>query len=254
MALQIVAASAAFAAGLWFFLRNRAVGLGSEPPVRESSLWRRSALAFGLFAAMRLINGRTDVVVLGLFHADADVGIYRVATQLAVTIIFGLQIVNPVQGPHLAHIYAIGDMRQFQRVVTRTSRLIFLITVPVFCIVVAFGRPLIAAVFGPEFRQAYLPLVVLAAGQLVNASLGSVGSVLNMTGHERDTAWCVGVGATVNLVLNLLLTPPMGMMGAAIATSASLITWNLLMWRQVRARLGIETSIFRPRGSGQAPR
>jgi hypothetical protein len=34
------------------------------------------------------------------------------------------------------------------------------------------------------------------------------------------------------------------MMGAAAATSASLVTWNLLMWRQVRARLDVETSVF----------
>ena len=244
MALQVVATSVAFMAGLLFYFRHRPAGLGAAAAVRDDSLWWRSGVTFAMFAAMRMINGRTDILALGIFHADSDVGIYRVAAQLATSIIFGLQIVNPIQGPYLAHIYATGNMEEFQRVVTRTSRIIFAITIPVVCAVVLFGRPIIELAFGGQYQQAYVPLVILAAGQLVNAAMGSVGSVLIMTGHERDTAVSVFAGTAVNIALNLLLTPRFGMIGAAIATSASLITWNLLMWRKVRVRLGIETSVF----------
>jgi len=244
MALQLVAAAVSFAAGLLLFARHRPAGLRAAQRAAADGLWWRSSIAFGLFAAMRLVNGRTDVLALGLFHDDGEVGVYRVAAQLATSIIFGLQIVTPIQGPHLAHIHASGDMEAFQRVVTRTSRIVFAITVPTVCAVVLFGKPIIALAFGSAYEDAYLPLVVLSAGQLVNACMGSVGSVLNMTGHERDTARCLAAGAAVNVALNLLLTPQMGMMGAAVATSASLVTWNLLMWRQVRARLDVETSVF----------
>jgi O-antigen/teichoic acid export membrane protein len=244
MALQLVAAAVSFAAGLLLFARHRPAGLRAAQRAAADGLWWRSSIAFGLFAAMRLVNGRTDVLALGLFHDDGEVGVYRVAAQLATSIIFGLQIVTPIQGPHLAHIHASGDMEAFQRVVTRTSRIVFAITVPTVCAVVLFGKPIIALAFGSAYEDAYLPLVVLSAGQLVNACMGSVGSVLNMTGHERDTVRCLAAGAAVNVALNLLLTPQMGMMGAAVATSASLVTWNLLMWRQVRARLDVETSVF----------
>ena len=244
MALQIVALAVAFSAGLLLFARHRPAGLRVAARAAVDDVWWRSAIVFGMFAAMRLINGRTDLLALGLFHDDADVGVYRVAVQLATSIIFGLQIVTPIQGPHLAHIHATGDMEAFQRVVTRTSRIVFAITVPTFCAVVLFGKPIIALAFGSAYEDAYLPLVVLSAGQLVNACMGSVGSVLNMTGHERDTVRCLAAGAAVNVALNLLLTPQMGMMGAAVATSASLVTWNVLMWRLVRARLDVETSVF----------
>ena len=244
VALQMIAIAASFSAGLLLFARHRPDGMRQAPRGAFDRLWWRSGIAFGLFAAMRLVSGRTDVLALGLFHDDADVGVYRVAAQLATSIIFGLQIVNPIQGPHLAHIYATNDMAAFQRVVTRTSRIIFAITVPVVFVVVLFGKQVIVLAFGSAYERAYLPLVVLAAGQLVNAAMGSVGSVLNMTGHERDTARSLAVGAAANVTLNLLLTPQMGMMGAAIATSTSLVTWNILMWRQVRARLDVETTVF----------
>jgi O-antigen/teichoic acid export membrane protein len=244
MALQLAAVAVSFSAGLLLFARHRPAGLRTAERGAVDGLWWRSAIAFGSFAAMRLVSGRTDVLALGLFHDDAEVGVYRVAAQLATVIVFGLQIVNPIQGPHLAHIYATGDMQEFQRVVTRTSRIVFAITVPAVCVVVLFGKPVIALAFGSAYEGAYLPLVVLSAGQLVNACMGSVGSVLNMTGHERDTVRSLAAGAAVNVALNLLLTPQMGMMGAAIATSASLVTWNVLMRRQVRARLDVETSVI----------
>jgi O-antigen/teichoic acid export membrane protein len=96
--------------------------------------------------------------------------------------------------------------------------------------------------------MAYVPLVILCVGQLVNASMGSVASVLNMTGHERETTKSVLVGAFVNVTLNLALVPVWGMIGAAIATACTLVVWNVIMWHKARTLVGIETSPFvRPR-------
>jgi len=98
--------------------------------------------------------------------------------------------------------------------------------------------------YSPEFAEAYVPLVIICIGQLVNASIGSVGSLLNMTGHEKDTTKSIFIGATVNVLLNLALTPVWGPIGAAIATTVTLIVWNMIMWQKVRSRIGIEPSPF----------
>jgi O-antigen/teichoic acid export membrane protein len=65
-----------------------------------------------------------------------------------------------------------------------------------------------------------------------------------MTGHEKDTMMSVFIGATINVSLNFALTPTWGPIGAAIATTMTLITWNSIMWYKVRQRLGIEPSPF----------
>ena len=107
-----------------------------------------------------------------------------------------------------------------------------------------FGEFIIRVVFGPEYAGAYIPLLILCIGQLVNAATGSVASLLNMTGHERDTMQSALAGAVTNIVLNVTLTPMWGMNGAAAATAATLIVWNMMMWHKVRKRLGIEASPF----------
>ncbi|MFO7971597.1 MAG: polysaccharide biosynthesis C-terminal domain-containing protein, partial [Desulfobacterales bacterium] len=108
----------------------------------------------------------------------------------------------------------------------------------------ALGRPLLGLVFGAVFVNSYLPLVILMAGQMVNSAAGSVAFLLNMTGHERDTAKGVACAAGINIVLNLILIPPLGINGAATATAVSMVVWNVLLWWMVRKRLRINSMAF----------
>lgn len=248
MGLHIMSVAIAFLCGLLLFLKNRPAELRGAQSTYKSAIWLKSSIPFGMTAALQLINGKTDILALGFFQPDADVGIYRVAVQLAAIVIFGMQAVAMIQGPHIAHLYAKGDMQKLQHMITRSAQAILLVAVPVVLVIVLFGEFIIRTLYGAAFEAAYVPLVILCVGQLFNASMGSVASLLNMTGHERDTAKSVLVGAIVNVVLNLSLVPIWGMTGAAIATAATLIVWNVIMWRKVRLRIGIETSpLFRRR-------
>lgn len=246
MGIQIVAATTAFACGLFLFFKNRPADLRHAQASAADSRWLKSSIPLGLSAGLQLINGQTDILVLGMFRPDAEVGIYRVAVQMAAVVIFGLQVVNVIQGPHIAHLYAMGDMRRVQKMVTRSAQAILGVTLPAVLVIVVFGETIIRTAFGDKYQAAYLPLVILCVGQLVNAAMGSVGSLLNMTGHERDATMGFFVGAVVNVLLNFSLVPLWGMTGAAVATAATLIVWNLIMWRQVYVRTGIEASgLFR---------
>jgi O-antigen/teichoic acid export membrane protein len=76
--------------------------------------------------------------------------------------------------------------------------------------------------------------------------MGSVAFILNMTGHERDSAWGISAAAGVNVLLNLALIPSFGIEGAATATAASLAIWNIILARRVFQRTGlVSTAIGR---------
>jgi len=248
MIAQVGAVTLAFLIGVYLFFRHRPPGMARAAPTFEAAIWLQSSIPFGMSAVMRLINGRTDVLALGILREHAEVGTYRVAVQVAAIVIFGLQVVNSIQGPHIAHLYAAGEMKKLQRMVTRSSQAVFLLALLSVLLILALGKPFIRIAFGPEFVGAYAPLVILCVGELVNAATGSVSSLLNMTGHERDTTKAIFVAVIVNLALNFSLTPVWGVNGAAIATATTLITWNLVMRRKVLDRIGIEASpLFRLR-------
>ncbi len=244
MTLHIVSVALAFCCGLYFFLKHRPAELLLAKRKISSFVWLKSSIPFGMIAALQLINGRTDILALGFFRTDTDIGVFRVATQMATAVVFGMQAVNAIQGPHIAHMFAKGDMDKLQTMITRSAQGILLFALPVVVMIVLFGEIIIRMVFGPEYEAAYIPLVILCVGQLVNASLGSVGSLLNMTGHERDATKSIFIAVIVNVTLNLSLVPVWGINGAATATACTLIVWNVIMWHKVRTRIGIEPSLF----------
>ena len=131
MGLHIISVGVGFVCGLFFFLRYKPAELRNAEREYRAAIWLKSSVPFGLTAALQLINGRTDIIMLGFFSSDAEIGVYRVAAQLGATVIFAMQAINVVQGPHIAHLYAQGDMKKLQKMITRTAQVVLLFAVPV---------------------------------------------------------------------------------------------------------------------------
>jgi O-antigen/teichoic acid export membrane protein len=106
------------------------------------------------------------------------------------------------------------------------------------------GSRWLLLLYGPTFTQGQTALIILGIGQFYNVLAGPVGWLLLMTGNERDTVTSLVASVTVNAVLNLGLTPHMGLEGAAIASASSIITWNTLMAFFVYKRLGVHSTVL----------
>jgi O-antigen/teichoic acid export membrane protein len=72
-------------------------------------------------------------------------------------------------------------------------------------------------------------LRILLVGQLIAASYGSQLHVMTMTEHERGAAALLILSAAVNVVASIVFIRILGLTGAAIATTTSLIVWNVAM-------------------------
>jgi len=233
----------AFIVGSWLVSRHRPAPL--QQPGETSTqqrAWLAATLPLALTEGVNLINRHVDILMLGVMGSTEEVGIYRVVVHGASLVAFGLAAVNMVVAPHFARLYAQGDMATLQRLITRSAQAVVLLALPAVLVFFAFGRELIGWIFGEAFMAGYWSLVILAGGQLVNALVGSVAVLLNMTGHERDVTRGVAIGAVLNIVLNLALIPAFGINGAAAASTVSLVVWNLILWRVVHRRLGLESS------------
>ncbi|ADE14475.1 polysaccharide biosynthesis protein [Nitrosococcus halophilus Nc 4] len=244
MLMHTVATGMAFGVGGWLLVRSLPWQSKEAAPAYDTRHWLSSALPLSLIAGMQIINSQTDIIMLGLFRDAEEVGVYRVAVQSATLVAFGLQAINMVIAPHFSRLYAAGDMVRLQRVVTASARAILFTALPVVVVLIVFGEPVLRLVFGVEFVSGYAPLAILASGQLVNAAMGSVGFLLNMTGYERNVARGLMIAAVTNIVLNLFLIPLWGMEGAAVATGVTLVLWNILLWQSVRKHLGINSMAF----------
>lgn len=246
MAAQVAAAALAFVAGGWLLFRHTPPAVRESRPDTNSRAWLASSVPLALIAGLATVNSHADILMLGIFEASEDVGIYRVAFQVAALGAFGLNVINSVIAPRFARLYAQQRMGALQRLVTTSARGVLAFSVTIALVFAFTGEQLLGIVFGEVFEASYLPLLILLVGQLVSSTAGSVGHLLNMTGHEKDTLRATGLAVGFNVMLNLLLIPLWGVEGAAIATAVSLSVRNVWQWWFVRKRLGINSLAFGP--------
>ena len=168
-----------------------------------------------------------DRLFIALYKGQGEVGVYSVAVRVSSAIVF-LMIAFRTAWPAFA--YSIEDDREARR----TYSFVLTYVVLVGCWVsLFFGllAPWIVHVLArnPHFHRASEAVALLSFGgaAYIAYTVMAIGS-----GRARKTQWnwvIAGFAAAVNIGLNVLLIPPYGMEGAAIATAAAYVALFLGM-------------------------
>ena len=200
--------------------------------------WLRSTVLLGLYSAFTLVLGQLDVVTVGALVDTRRAGQYAAAWRIASLISGFLIALNLVLAPTVARLWVARDLARMQRLLDVGVAGVVAASMAASGVIVVLREPLLRA-FGEGFTPAAGVLVVLCVAQVANAVGGPVGLLLNMTGHERDSTWVLGVTAALNLAVNIVLVLRYGMIGAAWGTAACTVVWNAGLAWFVRRRLGL---------------
>jgi len=230
MAVQLLSAMVVLLIGalvLWRFLPHESRTTAAEYQSRQ---WLKSALPFTLIGGAGIINSQTDIIMIGWFMTSEDVGIYRVVSQGALLVSFVLHAAIAVLGPAFSALYAKGDLKGLQKLYKRSTRIVMLLTLPLVCVFVFMGGDLLGLVFGPEYVGGAPALAILSIGFFANIYFGAIGTLLQMIGEEKATAYLLWIASILNIIMNLLLIPPFGLVGASLATAMTLFFYHTALW------------------------
>ncbi|MFB2837330.1 flippase [Floridanema evergladense] len=214
-----------------------------DKPIYDYREWLGIALVLLIQQASSGILSQTDTVMIGSLIGPESAGIYNAAVKTSLWTSFVLQIVNMVAAPMFTTLYTQGDIAGLQKVVSRVTIWIFYPTIAIALCLITFTQPILS-LFGSGFIAADWSLKVLVLGQLVNALCGSVGYLMIMTGHQNQSFRVIFCSALLNVVLNAILIPILGIVGAAIATSFTMIVWNVWLSILVVKYIGVRPSIL----------
>ena len=214
-------------------------------PIRIKSdynSWKflRESFPMMLSSAILVVLGWIDTFILGIFESDDVVGIYSVSLKIATLTSFGLQAINSILAPKISAAYKQEDMITFKKLIRFSTRLNFLITLLLISVIIIF-HCYILEFFGEEFLAGSIILLILSIGQVVNSLSGSVGVILQMTGHQTKFRNFVLIALITNIILNLIFTPIYGAIGIAVSTVISMALWNLLGTIYLKKKLNIIT-------------
>lgn len=214
-----------------------------EKPIYDLRSWLGVSLPLLLIVGFVIILYQTDILMIGALLGPAEVGLYNAATKTSYLTTFVYTAVEAIGAPTIAAIYAEGDRVKLQKLVTAMAHLVFWPTIVVSILLIFFGD-YILAMFGSEFVAAKWVLIILTVGQMLNALAGSGGYILDLTGHQNQSAKVRCCTAITNIVLNYILIPKFGIIGAAIATSIAVTFDNCIIYFLTIKYLGIHASIF----------
>ncbi|NJK47249.1 flippase [Candidatus Gracilibacteria bacterium] len=199
--------------------------------------WLRMSQAMVLVSGFTLILAQSDIVMIGSLVGSKETGLYTVAAKIAGLLIFPLVAINSILAPLVADLYTQQNRQELQRIVSLGLQCVFLSTLSITIVLTIWGKTILSS-FGAEFFSGYPILLILIVGQLINAMAGPVSLLLNMTGYHNDATKVLAVSATLNIILNAILIPSYGSVGASVATVISTTLWNVAMafivWHRIK--------------------
>jgi O-antigen/teichoic acid export membrane protein len=206
---------------------------------------RRLAAEFWRFAAPRGVAATfqtlvlwLDVLLVGAMTSTRQAGIYATASRFVLLGTLAIEAVRLAIAPQLGAMFARNDLAGAQRMYGVATWWLMVPSWPVYIVIAAFA-PVFLRLFGEGFSEAQDVLVILSIAMLFNIGTGNVTVVLLMAGKS---VWNLGnalIAFVINLGLNLLLIPRLGITGAAIAWTVSIVWENLAPLVQIRRAFGL---------------
>lgn len=198
---NLLAAVVGLVAGGWIMLR----WLPPGEPGRPKGVSLKQIVSFSftmvLLSGSHLVLAQADMLVLGHYVTEDELGWYFAAVRVAAIIAYPMSAISGAFSPAVSAMATRGDREGLRTLFAQTTRWSTGISFLALGIV-AIAPKLVLRAFGPDFPAGAIPLVVLSLGQLVNSGTGCNAPMLTMTGQHRlavGTSWAAAAALVATL-------------------------------------------------------
>lgn len=178
-------------------------------------------IKFGIMPMITVIlmevNYKIDILMLEPHVSVAEIGIYSLGVQLAER----LWLIPDALKDILLSKLSKGKSELEVAKVTRLSLIVMLICI---LLAVLLGKQVIIFLFGNEYSESYNIMLYILASVMGMVFYKMVYSYNVANGNKLINMLLLGIAAIINVILNILLIPMFGMIGAAVA---SLISYSM---------------------------
>ncbi len=192
----------------------------------------------GFQATFQVVILWLDILLVGAMVSRYAAGVYGAVSKLAIVGTFALEGNRLAIGPQLSALLARREHHRAAELYQSATRWLMLASWPLYVVFTVFPA-VVLGIFGARYTAGAAALAVLSVAMLVNLGTGNVTVVLLMGGKSSWSAINAGAAFIVNIGLNLLLLPRIGILGAAIAWGASIVVDNVTAMIEVRWVLGL---------------
>ncbi|WP_024611176.1 oligosaccharide flippase family protein [Pseudoalteromonas sp. TB64] len=196
----------------------------------------RANQRFFIISISAIVTQQLASVLVAKYADLAEVGLLSIALKIAMLLSYPLLAVNAVCAPRYAKLSSQANIYKIKELANKTRWVLTLLASVGLFLIFIFIEPVLL-LLGQEYVAAAMYVKILAIGQWINLSTGSVVVILLMTGHERLHKYQNLVITILFLILLWLTIPIYGAVAAAVLTAISISAKNLLSSYYVNKRV-----------------
>jgi O-antigen/teichoic acid export membrane protein len=164
---------------------------------------------------------KTDVLLIGYFLSPTQTGYYRAALQVSEFIWVIAVAVEMMMIQTTTEFWSNDEYDRITKLLSRMIKYVVLLTTLLVIGVFVLSDEFLLTYFGDGFIESEQPLKILLPGVLFFSVARVIWPVMQAGGHLRGLLGIIYGSLVTNIILNLLLIPKFGIVGASIATSFS---------------------------------
>ena len=172
----------------------------------------------GLFGALIYW---VDRLFVGYYRTDVETGIYQAASQVSLIFAVVLSGLSTVLAPQFSNLHHQNNVIGLRQAYSIGNKWGLYIGLPIISIVMIAPERILTVLYGVEYSQGWPSMLILLFGQVINLAAGASAPLMVMAGGQNTWFILTIIAFGLDLLLNYLLTPMLGIIGAALATSSS---------------------------------
>jgi O-antigen/teichoic acid export membrane protein len=165
-----------------------------------------------------VLDKRVDTLLVGFFLSPVAVSFYVIGDKVVSLVLAPISALSFTVAPTFGAQKAAGNVDRVARIYEESLVKALLVYVPAGAGLVLVADPLIRLAFGPDYGGAVAVLRVLGLYVVLSAVVQISDNGLDYLGRARERAIARLITAGLNVSLNVVLIPAIGVVGAAIAT------------------------------------
>jgi O-antigen/teichoic acid export membrane protein len=206
-----------------------------RPNIEVASTTLRFGLKSHAQTLLTALHLRLDHFLIALFLGPSEVAFYAIASHIAELIGSIHRPVSIVLYPRFA---STSDARIHDTTITVCRHVLFLEAIAAAAILLG-SKLVIGVLYGPDYLPAVQPLFILIPGVLMLSIFNLLTRNFMSRDKQQITIAAGTAGLAVNILLNIILVPMLGISGAALASTISYSLATVLLLVAFRRHSGI---------------
>lgn len=217
-----------FSLFLYFFFIHSQIGIG-KPNLSVLKPYLVYCLPLLPSVAATWIIEISDRYVIAYFLGVASVGIYSAAYSLGSTVRMFMGPIGTILLPTISNLYENNKMEELKTHLTYSLKLYLMFAIPSLFGLTILSKSLLLTFTTSEFVSAYLIVPIVALGTIFYVSSGICSIILAVVKKTKLFVWLGVMNSTINITLNVILIPIIGILGAAISTLITFVCCAIIL-------------------------